>query len=58
MKGADDLYVEQLLKLYLSLPEMPSRTSRDDRRLARQLCQQQRPLETIEVALLLATARR
>lgn len=54
----DDEYIEQLLNLYLGLPQTPSRVSRDDRRLAQQLCQRQTPLETIESALLLAIARR
>jgi hypothetical protein len=35
----DRLYVETLLKLYLSLPETPSRTSRYDRELATTLCE-------------------
>jgi hypothetical protein len=58
MKGDDDRYVKKLLDLYLGLPQTPSRVSRDDRRLAQQLCQQQTPLETVESAFLLATARR
>lgn len=58
MKSEEDLYVEKVLTLYLSLPETPSRTSRDDRRLAQQLCRQQTPQEIVEAAFLLATARR
>jgi len=58
MKREDDRYVEQLLALYLSLPETPSRTSRADRCLAYQLHQQQTPLPIIEAAFLLASARR
>jgi hypothetical protein len=58
MKDDDDRYVEKLLDLYLGLPQTPSRVSRDDRRLAQQLRQRQTPLETIESAFLLATARR
>jgi hypothetical protein len=58
MKSEEDLYVEKVLALYLSLPETPSRTSRDDRRLALQLCRQQTPLRNVEAAFLLATARR
>ncbi len=46
MKDDDDCYVKKLLDLYLGLPQTPSRASRDDRRLAQQLCQQQTPLET------------
>src|SRR5262245_60908139 len=52
------LYIENVLKLYLSLPETPSRTSRYDRELATTLCEQEVPLETIEAAFLLASARR
>ena len=58
MKDDDDNYVEKLLDLYLGLPQTPSRSSRDDRRLAQQLCQQKTPLETVESAFLLAIARR
>jgi hypothetical protein len=58
MKSENDRYVEQLLDLYLSLPETPARTSRADRRLAYQLQQQQTPLPIIEAAFLLASARR
>jgi len=54
----DRLYIETVLKLYLSLPETPSRTSRYDRELATQLCERKVPLETIEAAFLLASARR
>jgi hypothetical protein len=58
MKDDNDLYVEKLLDLYLSLPGTPSRVSRYDRNLAQQLRQQQTPLEMVEAAFLLATARR
>ena len=58
MKNEKDLYVEKLLDLYLGLPGTPSRVSRDDRRLALQLREQQTPLEMVEAAFLLATARR
>ena len=58
MTSEEDLYVEKVLALYLRLPETPSRTSRDDRRLAQQLCRQQTALEIVEAAFLLATARR
>jgi hypothetical protein len=53
----DRLYIETVLKLYLSLPETPSRTSRYDRELATQLCERKIPMETIEAAFLLASAR-
>ena len=58
MPNDDSLYIETLLKLYLSLPETPSRTSRYDRHLATRLCERKVPLETIEAAFLLASARR
>jgi len=58
MKSEEDLYVEKVLALYVSLPETPSRTSRDDRRLARQLCRQRTPQEIVEAAFLLAISRR
>lgn len=58
MKSEEGFYIEKVLALYLSLPETPSRTSRDDRRLAQQLCQQQTALEVVEAAFLLATSRR
>jgi hypothetical protein len=54
----DRLYIETVLKLYLSLPETPSRTSRYDRGLATQLCERKVPMETVEAAFLLASARR
>lgn len=58
MSNDDRLYFETVLKLYLSLPETPSRTSRYDRELATALCERKVPLETIEAAFLLASARR
>lgn len=42
----------------LSLPQTPSRLSRQDRRLAQQLIDRQTPPELVEAALLLAVARR
>jgi hypothetical protein len=54
----DRLYIETVLKLYLSLPGTPSRTSRYDWELAIQLCERKVSLETIETAFLLASARR
>ena len=58
MKDDEDRYIKKLLDLYLRLPQTPSRSSRDDRRLAQQLCQQKTPLETVESAFLLAIVRR
>lgn len=58
MTDDDRFYIETVLKLYLNLPETPSRTSRYDRELASQLRERQVSLETIEAAFLLASARR
>lgn len=54
----DDTAPEKLLALYLSLPQTPSRLSRHDRKLARQLIERKTPPELIEAAMLLAIARR
>jgi hypothetical protein len=51
-------YVEKLLNLYLGLPETGCRASRYDRQLADQLYEQKVEIETIEVAMVLASARR
>lgn len=52
-------YVRELLTLYLGLPHTAARkASTHDRRIAGQLLQQGVPLETVEAAFLLATARR
>lgn len=51
-------FVARVLSLYLRLPHTPTRTSRTDRRLAAQWFAQGLPWETLEGALLLATARR
>ena len=51
-------YVAQVLQLYLSLAETPTRHSRLDRRLAENFYDQQIELEEVEAALILATARR
>ena len=50
--------VARVLKLYLSLPQTPARTSRTDRQLAAQWYAQGCAWETVEAALLLAAARR
>lgn len=39
MANDDRLYIENVLNLYLSLPETPSRTSRYDWKLAADLCE-------------------
>jgi hypothetical protein len=52
------LYLEAVLTTYSSLPGTPARPSRQDRRLARDLCRRGVPLRTVRMALLLAAARR
>src|SRR5262245_47226469 len=52
------LAAEKLLALYLCLPQTPSRLSRQDRKLARELIERKTPPELIEAAMLLAIARR
>ncbi len=51
-------YVESLLALYLNRPDTPNRVSRYDRALALQLHTKGVPLQTIEEAFLLTSARR
>lgn len=51
-------FVAQVLNLYLRLPHTPARTSRTDRQLAVSWYAQGLAWETLEGALLLATARR
>ena len=52
------VYLEAVLEAYNSLPGTPDRPSRQDRRLARDLCRRGVPLRTVRTALLLAAARR
>ena len=61
MKRSPDLervYFEAVLATYSSLPGTPAQPSRQDRRLARELCRRGVPLRIVRTALLLATARR
>jgi hypothetical protein len=51
-------YVERILQLYRQAPETPARTSRLDRRLAREFYERQVRIEEVEAAILLASARR
>jgi hypothetical protein len=51
-------YRQALLELYLRLPDTPRRLSRFDLRLVRQLWERQIPVNLLEAALLLASARR
>jgi hypothetical protein len=52
------VYVEAVLGTYSKLPETPTRPSRQDRRLARELYRRGVPFRTIRAALILAAARR
>jgi hypothetical protein len=51
-------YVVEVLHLYLSMAETPTRHSRLDRQLAENFYEQQIKLEAVEAALILASARR
>lgn len=53
-----DPYVLAVLAAYHALPCTPRRASRHDRLLARSLASRGIPLETVEVAFVVATARR
>ena len=53
-----ETYRQQLLNLYLRLPDAPCRVSRHDVRLARLLWERDIPLTTAETAFFLATVRR
>ncbi len=52
------IYLDSVLGTYSSLPGTPGRPSRQDRRLARDLCRRGVPLRAVRTALLLAAARR
>ena len=52
------VYLEAVLATYAALPGTPARPSRQDRRLALDLCRRGVPLRTVRTALLLAAARR
>ena len=52
------IYLEAVLVTYNALPGTPERPSRQDRRLARDLCRRGVPLKCVRTALLLAAARR
>lgn len=53
-----DAYTAAVLKLYLELPETPSRASPHDRRTALDLYEQRVAFSTVEAAMLLASLRR
>jgi hypothetical protein len=52
------IYIDAVLDTYTSLPGTPLQPSRQDRRLALDLCRRGVPLRTVRTALLLAAARR
>ncbi len=52
------VYLEAVLETYSWLPGTPERPSRQDRRLARELCRRALPLRIVRAALILAAARR
>jgi len=54
----DNDYLSAVLKLYLKLPETPSRIHANDRKSAKILSDRGIPLSTIESALFLASLRR
>jgi hypothetical protein len=52
------IYLDAVLDTYSSLPGTPAQPSRQDRRLALDLCRRGVPLRAVRTALLLAAARR
>lgn len=58
MANDPESYLHSLATVYLRLPDTPSRLSRFDCRLARNLFQRQVPLAVVEAAFWLASARR
>jgi hypothetical protein len=54
----DQDYQSMVLKLYLKLPETPSRIHPNDRKMAKIFCDQKISLAIIESAFLLASLRR
>ena len=57
-ESSEKEFVTRVLRLYLRLPQTPARIHRTDRHLAAQWYAQGLTWETLEGALLLATARR
>ena len=58
MTQSHDRYVTDLLRLYLDLPDTPTRARAADRVLARSLSERRIPLELVHAAFALACARR
>lgn len=52
------LFVAEVIRLYLELPDTPLRASLQDHAVARRFHQRQIPLQTVESALLLGSLRR
>ena len=57
MTGIDE-FVTDVLSLYRQLPETPSKTNPNDRKIAIELYQRGIPMSTIESAFLLGSVRR
>lgn len=53
-----DDYLKAVLRLYTQLPDTPAKARPADRHLVQQLHSRGIPLQTVEAALLLASARR
>ena len=58
MTSLDSDYVDTVLATYVGVPGTPTRASRQDRRLARVLQEQQVPLQTVLDAIVIAATRR
>jgi hypothetical protein len=57
-RQSEQEYVRRLLDVYVSLPETPARWHSTDRRMAQELFGRQIPLDVVEVAFVLGSARR
>ena len=57
MTGVNE-FVTDVLNLYRQLPETPSKTNPNDRKIATELHQRRIPMSTIESAFLLGSVRR
>jgi hypothetical protein len=57
-RQSEQEYVRRLLDVYVSLPETPARWHSTDRRMAQELFDRRIPLDVVEVAFVLGSARR
>ena len=57
-RQSEQEYVRRLLDAYVALPETPARWHSTDRRMAQELFGRQIPLDVVEVAFVLGSARR